>query len=61
MSAKKLKKFELRYGGKTATVEVNMSLEEFLEELSTAAWWVLDDEPIGIQVKTIDSVKELKE
>lgn len=52
--------FEIRYGGKTATIEVDMSLEDFLDELSTAIWWLLDDEPVAIQISLIDSVKEIK-
>ncbi len=53
--------FELRYAGKKATTEYDGTLGEFLEELSTTSWWLLGDEPIGVQVKMIDSVKELKE
>ena len=53
-------RFEIRYGIRTVEIEVKLTLEEFVEELSWTGWYILKDEPIAIQVKTINSVKELK-
>ena len=52
-------KFELRYGTKTIETEVKLTLQEFVEVLSTTIWYVLE-EGVAVQVSMIDSVKVIE-
>jgi hypothetical protein len=56
-------KFEIRYGNRTAEVESKekVTMEQFLEFLESVRWLDLDDEPVSVQTRLIDSVKMLKE